>query len=134
LVEEALRVLQVKGKAAFSSTAASPLLAAGSSGGKGSSGEALREWARNSKVLLELLDMTGLEPVKKAMLDLADQVGARMHACGDSIHACVCTHSGCAGCCSGILVLQPAANIHTRACAGTMPSLTAVLALSIYNR
>ena len=80
LVDEALRVLQSKGKAAFSSTAASPLLAAGGSGGKGSSGEALRARARGSKVLLELLDMTGLEPVKKAMLDLADQVRAACKA------------------------------------------------------
>jgi hypothetical protein len=108
LVDEALRVLQSKGKAAFSSTAASPLLAAGGSGGKGSSGEALRARARGSKVLLELLDMTGLEPVKKAMLDLADQVGAAcmlmatafMHAYA---HAAYVLGNAVASLCFGLL-------------------------------
>jgi hypothetical protein len=77
-IDEALSVLAVKGKAAFSSTSANPLLteASGSGGGQGSESQAaLLKRAGDSKVLRVLLEMTGLEPVKKAMLNLADQVG-----------------------------------------------------------
>lgn len=75
LIDEALAVLASKSKAAFSSTSASPLLSGASGGSQaGSSMEALRTRAGRSKVLLEMLEMTGLEPVKEQMLNLADQV------------------------------------------------------------
>ena len=83
LIDEALTVLASKGKSAFSSTSASPLLSEGSSNDAGSAGrseqEVLRKRAKGSKVLLELLELTGLEPVKQAMLNLADQVGPLEH-------------------------------------------------------
>lgn len=74
LVEEALAVVAARGKSAFSSTSASPLLTEASSGGKAGGKQALQERAGNSKVLQEVLELTGLEPVKEAMLNLADQV------------------------------------------------------------
>jgi hypothetical protein len=81
LVGEAVSVLTTRGKAAFSAASMSTLLggsaaaAGGSGGGGGGAGNAaLQERAGKSKVLQELLQMTGLEPVKLDMLDLANQV------------------------------------------------------------
>jgi hypothetical protein len=75
LIDEALAVLASKGNAAFSSTTASPLLSGATGGSQaGSSAKELRTRAGRSMVLLEMLEMTGLEPVKEQMLNLADQV------------------------------------------------------------
>jgi hypothetical protein len=78
LISEAWAVLRAKGTSAFSSTSASPLLpeASSSKAGSGSQQE-LKARAKGSKVLLELLEMTGLEPVKQAMLNLAEEVGGQ---------------------------------------------------------
>lgn len=73
LVEDALKLFSNHGKAAFSSTNLGSQRASSSTSSSGSSGAMLQR-AGDSKVLQELLQLIGLDPVKEDMLNLADQV------------------------------------------------------------
>jgi hypothetical protein len=73
LVQRAADILQQQGAAAFASSTAEAITAAG----VGASGGDKEDWAEragSSKALRELAAMVGLEGVKRAMCDLADEV------------------------------------------------------------
>lgn len=82
LITEVWQLLAVKTRSAFSSVGA--VAAAGGAGsiqapGSGTNGSSTWEKAaqdKKSKSLQELVKMIGLEPVKKQMFNLADQVGS----------------------------------------------------------